>query len=129
MTLAVKVYLIILGVSLIFANLVTMGKRKMRPSFGVVWSVLALLPIVAGILLHMDVLEQYVSWTAVIAAFLGVTALVIIFYISSLQISDLQNKTQELFMQVVLLNEENRRLRISNEKREDEEAQEREKKQ
>lgn len=118
MTAAVKAYMIIVGIILYIVNIIAMGKRKMRPSFGVTWSIVALVPIVTGIILRMDVLERYMSWKAVIAAFLGGTALVIVFYSSTLYISELRNQTQELFMQVALLNEENSRLRKAAEKRE-----------
>ena len=52
---------------------------------------------------------------------LGAAALVVGFYVSALNISELRNQSQELFMQVVLLNEENSRLRKAAEKQEKEE--------
>ena len=121
MDVAVKVFMVAVGIVLFAVNLVYMGKRKMRPSIGVVWSVLALIAVVAGVILRMDMLESYMSWKAVIAAMLGAAALVVGFYVSALNISELRNQSQELFMQVVLLNEENSRLRKAAEKLEKEE--------
>ena len=121
MDVAVKVFMVAVGIVLFAVNLVYMGKRKMRPSIGVVWSVLALISVVAGVILRMDMLERYMSWNAVIAAMLGAAALVVGFYVSALNISELRNQSQELFMQVVLLNEENSRLRKAAEKLEKEE--------
>ena len=121
MDVAVKVFMVAVGIVLFAVNLVYMGKRKMRPSIGVVWSVLALISVVAGVILRMDMLERYMSWKAVIAAMLGAAALVVGFYVSALNISELRNQSQELFMQVVLLNEENSRLRKAAEKLEKEE--------
>ena len=121
MDVAVKVFMVAVGIVLFAVNLVYMGKRKMRPSIGVVWSVLALIAVVAGVILRMDMLESYMSWKAVIAAMLGAAALVVGFYVSALNISELRNQSQELFMQVVLLNEENSRLRKAAEKQEKEE--------
>ena len=121
MDVAVKVFMVAVGIVLFAVNLVYMSKRKMRPSIGVVWSVLALIAVVAGVILRMDMLERYMSWKAVIAAMLGAAALVVGFYVSALNISELRNQSQELFMQVVLLNEENSRLRKAAEKQEKEE--------
>ena len=117
MNVVVKIFLIVLGLLLFTLNMSAMSRRKMRPSIGVLWSLVAVIAVVAGIVLRLDKLELYMSWTALIAVLLGTSALVFGFYISALNISELRNQTQELFMQVALLNEENSRLRKAAEKR------------
>lgn len=107
MGIALKVVMIMMGVIIFFANLYSLSKRSIIPSFGVGWSIGSLLLIILGIFLGMDQLDRYMSWTAFFGLVFGVATLVMGGYIISLQISELFNRNMELIMQVSLLNEEN----------------------
>lgn len=106
-----KAFLAALGLVIFFSNLDALAKRKMYPTFSVAWSLISIVLVALGVVLRLDLLELYMSWRAVALIMLGSTFVIGSVYISSVQISGLLSRNQELTMQVALLNEEMSRLR------------------
>lgn len=117
MGLTVKAFMVVIGLGLFIINLFSLGRRSVSPTFGVVWSIVALLLLLLGLILRLDRLEQYMSWAAVIGILIGADTLLVGGYAISMQLSELISRNQELIMQVSLLNEENSRLRMEDEGR------------
>ena len=115
MGLTVKAFMVVIGLGLFIINLFSLGRRSVSPTFGVVWSIVALLLLLLGLILRLDRLEQYMSWAAVIGILIGADTLLVGGYAISMQLSELISRNQELIMQVSLLNEENSRLRMEDE--------------
>lgn len=106
-----KGFLIVLGLVIFFSNLDALAKRKMYPTFSVAWSTIAIVLVALGAVLRLDRLGDYMSWRAVALIMMGSAFVLGSVYISSVQISGLMSRNQELTMQVALLNEEMSRLR------------------
>ena len=101
-----KHFLILLGLLIFVMNLRALAKRKMYPTFSVAWSIIAVVLFALGVVLKLDRLENYMSWRAVALVMLGGAFVLGSVYVSSVQISGLMSRNQELTMQVALLNEE-----------------------
>lgn len=98
------IVLIALGVILLVWDFMAYAKRKMTESFGMVWSLVAILLLIVGIVL--TVLRRVDTAVCVVAIALAVLLVICLFGISQV-VSVLTMKNQELAMQVSLLNQEN----------------------
>ena len=96
--------LIVLGVTLLLVDFMTYVRKKLTEGFGLIWILLAVLFLVAGIVLL--VAEQITSVVWIVMILLMVILTTFLFGISRI-ISILVMKNQELAMQVSLLNQEN----------------------
>lgn len=106
----VKWSIILIGVMLFMLNLFSLARRRMTPMLSVIWSIFAVLLLVFGSVLHLSVLSSLMSPTVAVILIIALCAVIFAFYHISAQISDLVDKTNELTMQVSLLNAENVRL-------------------
>ena len=106
----VKWSIILIGCVIFILNLFTLAKRRMTPVLSVIWSVFALLLLIFGSVLHLSELGRYMSPMVAVILIVAICAVIFTFYHISTQISDLVDKTNELTMQVSLLNAENVRL-------------------
>lgn len=107
----IKGFMVAFGLLIFVMNLRALARRKMYPTFSVAWSVIAVVLIALGAFLRLDQLQRYMSWKAVALLVLGGVFILGSVYVSSLQISSLMSRNQELTMQVALLNEEISHLR------------------
>lgn len=101
-----QILLIVAGILLFLCTINSLARKKLTETISMFWGVMALLFVVAGLLLLPLNWNQYVTLGAllVIAACFGVL-LVGMFYLSQLLSFNIR-KTQELAMQVSLLNQE-----------------------
>ena len=106
----VKVGLIICGIVLFLYTIKCLAKRTITESFSLLWGMLSVILILAGILLHPAGLEQYISRKGIILV--GLTGILVLMglYYFSIKISILQRKNQELAMHISLLNQENEQI-------------------
>lgn len=102
--------IILIGGFLFIMNLFTLARRRMTPVLSVSWCIFAVLLLVFGSVLRLSELDRYMSLGVVLVLILAMCAVIFSFYHISTQISDLVDKTNELTMQVSLLNSENARL-------------------
>lgn len=106
----IKGFMVAFGLLIFVINLNALARRKMYPTFSVAWSIIAMVLIVLGAVLRLDQLQRYMSWKALTLLMLGSIFILGSVYVSSIQISGLMSRNQELTMQVALLNEEVTRL-------------------
>ena len=82
----------------------------MTESFALIWGVMALLCVIAGMLVRPVLLNSYISAIGMILIMMAVLCVIVGAYFISLRISELMRKTQELSINVTLLYDENLRL-------------------
>ena len=75
-----------------------------------IWGVMALLCVIAGMLVRPVLLNSYISAIGMILIMMAVLCVIVGAYFISLRISELMRKTQELSINVTLLYDENLRL-------------------
>ena len=105
-----KLFMIILGVFILFKTVVSLAKRQMTEQFCLVWAALSVLCVVYGFLLKPTNLEKHISLCGFIFALLIVIILVSGAWFISIQVSSLIRKNQELAMQTSLLNHDSEYL-------------------
>ena len=105
-----QLILILTGVVMLCITIASLAKRKMNESFCLVWGVVSVVIVLAGILLRPVGWNNYLSG-------IGLALILIIFfcilyavYFICERISELTRKNQELAIQVSLLNQENERI-------------------
>ncbi len=113
--------LIALSIVLLAADFLTYARKKLTEGFGLIWALIAVLLLVAGILLLAA------DWASLSALTLLMVVLMLFLFGVSRAVSVLTMKNQELAMQVSLLNQENEsilqdlaQLKEMGEKKEDE---------
>ena len=118
--------IIVIGAVLFVLNLFSLARRRMTPTLSVIWSIFSLFLLVLGSILHLTELGSLMSPTTAVLLILALCGVIFTFYHVSTQISELVDKTNELTMQVSLLNAENVRLlrQVKQEKLAEEEASE-----
>lgn len=105
-----RIFAILLGVYLLFADILSLAKRKMTEQFSLTWAVLSLLMVVCGLLLKPSHLERYVSLRGLVLILLIVVGVIWGMWFISCYVSDLMRKNQELAMQISLLNQDSEKM-------------------
>lgn len=105
-----RLFLCAIGAVLLVNVVSSLAKRKMTESFALIWGVMALLCVIAGILVRPVLLNSYISVIGMILIMMAVLCVIVGAYFISLRISELMRKTQELSINVTLLYDENLRL-------------------
>lgn len=98
------------GVLLMMETVMSLSVRRLKEQFCLFWGVISVLLILAGIFLRPMVWSRYVSRTGTIIIIIATVCVVICLFYFSIYISMLSRKTQELAMQVSLLNQENEQI-------------------
>lgn len=98
------IVLIVLGVALLVLDFLEYAKQKLTEGFGLIWGLLGVLLLAAGIVLVVAEQVTLVVWAV---ALLLVMVLAGFLFGVSRVVSVLMMKNQELAMQVSLLNQEN----------------------
>ncbi|MCM1191374.1 MAG: DUF2304 family protein [Butyrivibrio sp.] len=99
------------GVVLLGITMSSLARRKMTESFCLVWGIISVALILAGILLRPTMWNRYISITGMFLVLLLGFAVVYIAFFLSTRVSELMRKNQELAMQVSLLNLEKDEIR------------------
>ncbi len=105
-----RIVMITAGVLIFMQTILSLAKRRLKEQFCLLWGVISLLLVLAGILLRPVTLSQYVSGTGMLLIIVAGGCVVCCLYFLSIQLSVLSRKNQELAMQVSLLNQENDRI-------------------
>lgn len=98
------------GVIILMETVMSLSMRRLKEQFCLFWGVISVLLILAGIFLRPMVWSRYVSQTGTIIIIVAAVCVVCCLFYFSICISMLSRKTQELAMQVSLLNQENERI-------------------
>ena len=105
-----RLFLCAIGAVLLVNVVSSLARRKMTESFALIWGVMALLCVIAGMLVRHVLLNSYISAIGMILIMMAVLCVIVGAYFISLRISELMRKTQELSINVTLLYDENLRL-------------------
>ena len=105
-----RLFLCAIGAVLLVNVVSSLARRKMTESFALIWGVMALLGVIAGMLVRPVLLNSYISAIGMILIMMAVLCVIVGAYFISLRISELMRKTQELSINVTLLYDENLRL-------------------
>ena len=105
-----RTVMIAAGVLVLMETVLSLSKRRLKEQFCLLWGVISVLLIVSGIFLRPTVWSQYISETGTVVIIITALCLVWCLFFISVHISVLSRKTQELAMQVSLLNQENERI-------------------
>ena len=111
-----RIVMVAEGVLVMMETILSLSKRRMKEQFCLVWGVFAILLVVAGIVLRPTIWSQYISESGTIILTVSALGAVWCLYYLSVHISVLNRKTQELAMQVSLLNQENEQIMAEREK-------------
>ncbi len=101
-----QILLIAVGLLLFLHTLCSLARKKLTESISMFWCTMAILYVVAGILLVPFEWRQYITSGALMFTASGFLLLMVGMFYLSLQISSVVRKTQELAIQISLLNQE-----------------------
>lgn len=101
-----RVFVILLGGYILFITILSLARRKMEDQFCLLWSVMSILMILAGILLRPSQISKYMSISALVIILIALLGTLWGLWFISTQVSVLLRKNQELAMQVTLLNQD-----------------------
>lgn len=105
-----RVSMVVIGIILLLTTISSLAKRKMTETVCLVWGLVSVVFILAGILLRPYGISRYISMTGLcLIMVIGVAVLYGAFFIST-KLSELARKNHELAVQVSLLNHENREM-------------------
>lgn len=103
----VGIVMIGLAIALFILDFCAYARKKMNEGFGMTWTLIALVVLILGIVLLTAVQNPGACWAA--AVVFGLLIILLVFKVTKV-VSVLVMKTQELAMQVSLLNQENERI-------------------
>lgn len=109
--LVLQIILVLLGGVLLFVTTTSLAVKRINEPFSLVWGLIAIVIICAGILLRPAGWNQYISSIGLVLALLIVGTLLFGAFFSSCIVSQLMRKSNEMAMQISLLNQENEELR------------------
>ena len=102
-----KLFMIVVGLVILGMTVVSLAKRHMTETFCIVWGIMAVLFICAGIVLRPTQWNRYVSGGGLLLVMFGTVLLLAGAFFISLRISRIARQVKELAIQVSLLNLEN----------------------
>lgn len=108
--LILRLIFVITGVMLLVITILSLAKRVMNESFCLAWDVVSVSIIVAGFILNPSECSKYVSKIGMFLICLIFFTFICASYFTSIKISELMRKNQELAIQISLLNSENERI-------------------
>lgn len=101
-----QIILIIAGILLFIRTLWSLARKQLTETTSMFWSVVAILFVIAGLLLIPLNWSQYITHGALIFVTVGFAFMLEGMYFLSIQLSYTTRKTQELAIQISLLNQE-----------------------
>jgi hypothetical protein len=109
-TYLLQIFLIASGLLLFLRTMRSLARKKITETISMFWGVLSFLFVLAGILLIPLDWSQYITTGALIIVALGFSLGIYCMFYFSMQLSDSIRKTQELAIQVSLLNQEHSKV-------------------
>lgn len=102
-----RIFMIAAGLVILSATVVSLAKKHLTEAFCIVWGIIAVMFICAGIILRPTQWKIYISWGGLLLVLLGVVLVLAAAFLFSVRISVLTRQVKELAIQVSLLNQEN----------------------
>lgn len=109
--LMLQIIMILTGVFLLCRTISSLARRRMTEPFCLSWGLISITIILAGFLLRPAGWNQYISYTGLVLLLLLLFAALYGAYFISCRVSELMRKSNELAIQVSLLNEEREELK------------------
>jgi predicted ferric reductase len=106
----IKAAFILTGIILILVVLLSLARRKMTETFCLMWGILALIIICAGIFLSPSGWSSLIGPVGTFLIFLATACIIWGAFFICIQVSMLMRKNQEMAMQISLLNQENKQM-------------------
>lgn len=101
-----RVYMVVAGTLLMWMTLSSLAKRKFTDGFSMLWSILSVCLILAGVLLQPVEISSYISNVGIAIVCVAGSGLLLMMWWFSREVSNLVRKNHELAMQLSLLNQE-----------------------
>ncbi len=102
-----RIFMVVIGIALLWTTIVSLAKRKMTENVCLIWGLVSVVFILAGILLRPYGISKYISHTGLfLITIIGIVVLYGAFFVST-KLSELARKNHELAVEVSLLNYEN----------------------
>ena len=102
-----RIIMIATGIFLWVITLMSLAKRRMTDTFSLIWGMVSIIIILAGILLRPAGWNSIISKTALILILLVGFCVIYCIYFICRQISDLMRRNHELAMQLAILKKQN----------------------
>ena len=99
--------MIVAGLVILSMTVVSLAKKHLTEAFCIVWGIVAVMLICAGIVLRPTQWKIYISWGGLLLGLFGVVLVLAVAFFFSVRISVLTRQVKELAIQVSLLNQEN----------------------
>lgn len=106
----IKLFLITVGVVMLVSTVFSLARRVMTETFCLVWGVLSVMIVLAGIVLQPREWSNYISTSGTIILIVAAVCILWCAFFMTKQLSILNRKNQELAMQISLLNQENEKI-------------------
>ena len=106
-----RIIMIATGILLWIITLISLARRKMTDTFSLIWGMVSIIIILAGILLRPAGWNSYISFTGLILVLIVGFCVIYCIYFICRQLSELMRKNQELAMQLALLKKQNDDMR------------------
>lgn len=101
-----RLFMVVAGAFLLWMTLASLAKRKFTDGFSMLWGVLSLCLILAGVLLEPKEISNYISNIGIAIVCVAGSGFLLMLWCFSREISHLVRKNHELAMQLSLLNQE-----------------------
>lgn len=108
--LILQIIMIAAGVLIVCVILLSLANNRMTEPFVLIWGLFALVLILAGILLRPSGWDEYISPAGLILIIIMMSCAIHVIYFITCRVSELMRKTNELAIQVSLLNQEKEAL-------------------
>lgn len=106
----IRVFLIAMGVVLLVSTVFSLARRVMTETFCLVWGVLSVMLVIAGLVLQPREWSNYISTSGSIILIGAAVCIIWCAFFMTKQLSVLNRKNQEMAMQISLLNQENEKI-------------------
>ncbi|MCQ2539842.1 MAG: DUF2304 domain-containing protein [Acetatifactor sp.] len=111
-----QILMVILGGVLFFVTTTSLAVKRINEPFSLVWGVVSLVLVAAGVLLRPAGWNRYISQIGLVLALLVVCTMLFAAFFFSCIVSTLMRKTNEMAMQISLLKQENEEMKKALEK-------------
>lgn len=101
-----RLYMVAAGAFLLWMTLSSLAKRKFTDGFSMLWALLSVCLILAGVLLEPVEISSYISNIGIAIVCVAGSGFLFMLWCFSREISNLVRKNHELAMQLSLLNQE-----------------------
>lgn len=105
-----QIIMVIMGILLFCITIISLAKKNMNESFCLVWGIVALTFIFAGILLRPTGWTNYISYKGLVLIIIIVICAIYVAYFMSAKISEISKHSIDTAIQLSLINEYSEKL-------------------